>query len=78
MMTRLLARQGPRRVVSPSQAAVIRRPETAASPGDLAAAARLLGDLGAAAIATVALESGKAADAETTAFATKVNDVRGW
>lgn len=37
--------------VTPAQAAAIRRPESAASANDLAEAARLLGDLGAVAVA---------------------------
>lgn len=73
MMTRLLTGQGRRREVTPAQAAVIRRPEVAASPGDLADAARLLGDLGAAAVATEAVEPGKAAGTDTRTLATKVN-----
>lgn len=66
-MTRLLTGQGPGRVVTPAQAAVIRRPETAASPGDLADAARLLGDLGAAAV-TAAVEQGGEVRIATRAF----------
>eukprot|EP00752_Nemacystus_decipiens_P002571 g2409.t1 len=75
-MTRLLTGQGPPRVVTPAQATAIRRPETAVSPRDLAEAARLLGDLGVAAMATAAGESGRATGTDTPAFATNVADLR--
>lgn len=75
-MTLLLAGQGPRKAVTPAQAAVIRGPETAVSPGDLANAASLLGDLGAAVLATAVTESGRRMDIGTVALATKVNE--GW
>eukprot|EP00903_Cladosiphon_okamuranus_P010619 g10042.t1 len=71
MMARLLTGQGRRREVTPAQAAVIRRPEAAASPGDLADAARLLGNLGTAAVAAEAVEPGTVAGAGTRALATK-------
>lgn len=71
-MTRLLAGHGPRGVVTPTQAAVSRLPETAASAGDLADAARLLGDLGAVAVATEAVGPGRAVGTGPRALATKV------
>lgn len=78
-MTRLLTRQRSRRVVTPAQAAAVRRPETAVSAGDLADAARLLGDLGAAAaLATEKVEPCKAANTGTEASSLKVNRAFGW
>ncbi|CAM9450282.1 unnamed protein product [Ectocarpus sp. 13 AM-2016] len=66
-MTRLLNSGGrrrrggaPDRDVTTAQAAAIRRPECAASPGNLAEAARLLGDLGEAATAAVTGAGGAA------------------
>lgn len=64
-MTRLLNSGGrrrgpPDRDMTTAQAAAVRRPECAAGPGDLAEAARLLGDLGEAAKAAVTRAGGAA------------------
>ncbi|CAM9972152.1 unnamed protein product [Ectocarpus sp. 8 AP-2014] len=60
--------------VTNAQAAAIRRPECAASPGDLAAAARLLGDLGEAATAAVT-GAGGAAGTDGVVVPSQVRDL---
>lgn len=77
-MTRLLTGQVPRREVTPALAAAVRRPETVASAGDLADAARLLGDLGAVAVATETVEPRRAAGIDTRTMAKKVIYIRAW